>query len=149
MQMSPTGDTTTHGIQNHYDVKKSKNALFHYKESLTFSPSAGNVIQEPMNGTVRNDIEGSEQLSSQITRSSSQPARRPLHALEPLVESGVRIAVRLRPHQDCRWRSLCLAGMTVRKNLLGVASIVRVLGLEPAFSDRLWNFLHSSALDLN
>jgi len=39
--------------------------------------------------------------------------------------------------------------MTVRKNLLGVASIVRVLGLEPAFSDRLWNFLHSSALDLN
>src|ERR1700680_3763490 len=40
------------------------------------------------------------QLSTPKTRSSSRPARRPLHALEPLVESGVRIAVRLRPLPD-------------------------------------------------
>src|SRR6266852_9005838 len=39
-------------------------------------------------------------LSTPITRRSSRPARRPLHALEPLVESGVRITVCLRPHAD-------------------------------------------------
>ena len=47
------------------------------------------------------------------------------------------------------WRSLCLAGMTVRKDLLGVTSIVRALGLEPAGYDRLLDFFHSSALDLD
>jgi hypothetical protein len=46
-----------------------------------------------------------------------------------------------------RWRSLCLAGMTVRKNLMG--GIVRALGPEPTCSDRLWDFVHSSALDLD
>ena len=46
------------------------------------------------------------------------------------------------------WMSLCLAGMTVRKDLLGVTSIVRALGLEPACYDRLLDFFHSSALDL-
>src|ERR1039458_5602978 len=40
------------------------------------------------------------QLSTRKTRSSSRPARRPLDALEPLVESGVRIAVRLRADPD-------------------------------------------------
>ena len=30
------------------------------------------------------------------------------------------------------WMALCLAGFTVRKDLLGVTSIVRALGLEPA-----------------
>jgi len=34
--------------------------------------------------------------------------------------------------QTFLWMSLCLAGMTVRKDLLGVTSIVRALGLEPA-----------------
>ena len=47
------------------------------------------------------------------------------------------------------WMSLCLAGMTVRKDLLGVTSIVRALGLESACYDRLLDFFHSSALDLN
>jgi hypothetical protein len=47
------------------------------------------------------------------------------------------------------WRSLCLAGMTVRKNLLEGAGVVRALGLEPACSGRLPDFFHSSALDLN
>ena len=47
------------------------------------------------------------------------------------------------------WMSLCLAGMTVRKDLLGVTSIVRALGLEPACYDRLLDFFHNSALDLN
>ena len=39
--------------------------------------------------------------------------------------------------------------MTVRKDLLGVTSIVRALGLEPACYDRLLDFFHSAALDLN
>lgn len=47
------------------------------------------------------------------------------------------------------WMSLCLAGMTIRKDLLGVTSIVRALGLEPACYDRLLDFFHSSALDLD
>jgi len=47
------------------------------------------------------------------------------------------------------WMSLCLAGLTVRKDLRGVTSIVRALGLEPACYDRLLDFFHSSALDLD
>jgi hypothetical protein len=47
------------------------------------------------------------------------------------------------------WMSLCLAGMATRKDLLGVTSIVRALGLEPACYDRLLDFFHSPALDLN
>src|SRR5712691_4011189 len=44
--------------------------------------------------------------------------------------------------------ALCLAGMTTRKDLLGVTSIVRALGLAPACYDRLLDFFHSPALDL-
>ena len=47
------------------------------------------------------------------------------------------------------WMSLCLAGMTARKDLQGVTSIVRSLGLMPACYDRLLDFFHSSALDLD
>src|SRR5438477_2241620 len=47
------------------------------------------------------------------------------------------------------WMSLCLAGMTARKDLQGVTSIVRSLGLNPACYDRLLDFFHSSALDLD
>jgi len=45
--------------------------------------------------------------------------------------------------------AVCLAGMTTRKDLMGVTSIVRALGLVPACYDRLLDFLHSPALDLN
>ena len=47
------------------------------------------------------------------------------------------------------WMSLCLAGITVRKDLLGVTSIMRAVGLEPACYDRLLDFFHSAALDLD
>ena len=47
------------------------------------------------------------------------------------------------------WMALCLAGMATRKELLGVTSIVRALGLEPACYDRLLDFFHSPALNLN
>ena len=47
------------------------------------------------------------------------------------------------------WMSLCLMGMTTRKDLLGVTSIVRALGLEPACYDRLLDFFLSPALDLD
>ena len=47
------------------------------------------------------------------------------------------------------WMSLCLAGFSTRKDLLGVTSIVRALGLEPACYDRLLDFFHSPSLDLN
>jgi len=47
------------------------------------------------------------------------------------------------------WMVVCLAGMTTRKDLMGVTSIVRALGLVPACYDRLLDFFHSPALDLN
>src|ERR1039457_7018965 len=47
------------------------------------------------------------------------------------------------------WMALCLAGMTIRKDLLGVTSIVRALGLEPTFYPRLLALLHSPASDLH
>jgi hypothetical protein len=47
------------------------------------------------------------------------------------------------------WMALCLAGMTVRTELLGVTSTIRALGLEPACYDRLLDFFHSPALDLS
>ncbi len=47
------------------------------------------------------------------------------------------------------WMALCLAGFAARKDLLGVTSIVRALGLESACYDRLLDFFHSPALDLN
>jgi hypothetical protein len=46
------------------------------------------------------------------------------------------------------WMAICLAGMTIRTDLLGVTSIVRALGLEPACYDRLLDLFHSPALDL-
>jgi hypothetical protein len=45
--------------------------------------------------------------------------------------------------------AVCLAGMTIRKDLLGVTSIVRALGLKPACYDRLLDFFHSPALKLD
>ncbi len=46
------------------------------------------------------------------------------------------------------WMALCLAGMTTRKELAGVTSIVRAMGLVPACYDRILDFFHSPALDL-
>jgi hypothetical protein len=45
--------------------------------------------------------------------------------------------------------AFCLAGMTVRRDLLGVTSIVRALGLMPVCYDRLLDFFHSPALKLD
>jgi hypothetical protein len=46
------------------------------------------------------------------------------------------------------WMIVCLAGMTVRRDLMGVTSIVRALGLLPVCYDRILDFLHSPALVL-
>jgi hypothetical protein len=43
----------------------------------------------------------------------------------------------------------CLAGMTVRADLMGVTSIVRALGLMPICYDRILDFFHSPALNLD
>ena len=47
------------------------------------------------------------------------------------------------------WMVTVLAGMTIRPDLLGVTSLVRALGLLPASYDRLLDFFHSSALNLD
>lgn len=46
------------------------------------------------------------------------------------------------------WFSTCLAGMTVRGDLLGVTSFVRSLGLKETCYDRILDFFHSKALNL-
>lgn len=51
--------------------------------------------------------------------------------------------------QTFLWMALCLAGMTIRKDLMGVTSIVRALGLVSACYDRLLDFFHSPALGLD
>lgn len=47
------------------------------------------------------------------------------------------------------WFATCVAGMTVRSDLLGVTSIVRALGLETKYYDRLLDSFHSSAIQLD
>lgn len=47
------------------------------------------------------------------------------------------------------WMIVVLAGFCVREDLLGVTSIVRALGLDALCYDRLLDFFHSPALDVN
>ena len=47
------------------------------------------------------------------------------------------------------WMVVCLMGMTVRTDLMGVSSIVRALGLVPSCYDRILDFFHSPALRLD
>ncbi len=46
------------------------------------------------------------------------------------------------------WLATCLAAMTVRVDLLGVTSFVRSLGLDEVCYDRILDFFHSPALNL-
>lgn len=47
------------------------------------------------------------------------------------------------------WFTTCLAGMTLRVDLLGVTSIVRALGLKPFCYDRILDFFHGTGLHLD
>ncbi len=47
------------------------------------------------------------------------------------------------------WMIVCLAAMTIRTDLMGVTSIVRALGLLPVCYDRILDFFHSPALNLD
>jgi hypothetical protein len=47
------------------------------------------------------------------------------------------------------WFVTCLAGMTVRVDLLGVTSIVRALGLKQFCYDRILDFFHETGLSLD
>jgi hypothetical protein len=47
------------------------------------------------------------------------------------------------------WFSVCLAGMTVRIDLLGATSIVRALGLKQFCYDRILDFFHGTGLKLD
>ena len=77
-----------------------------------------------------------------------------LSTLAPLV-SELRCACAR--NRTFLWMALCLAGITIRGDLMGVTSIVRAqcafnsctVGLEPACYDRILDFFHSQALDLN
>jgi hypothetical protein len=47
------------------------------------------------------------------------------------------------------WMCVCLAGFSTRKDLQGVTSIVRALGLQSPCYDRLLDLFHSPAVDLH
>jgi hypothetical protein len=47
------------------------------------------------------------------------------------------------------WFMVCVAGVTVRKDLAGVTSIVRALGLQESFYDRLLDCFHSTGINLH
>lgn len=47
------------------------------------------------------------------------------------------------------WFLTCLAGMTVRDDLLGATSIIRALGLKEICYDRILDFFHSTGLNLD
>jgi hypothetical protein len=47
------------------------------------------------------------------------------------------------------WFATCVAGMTVRTDLLGVTSTIRALGLDQQCYDRLLDSFHSSAIKLS
>jgi hypothetical protein len=46
------------------------------------------------------------------------------------------------------WLTLCLAGMCIRPDTLGVYSIVRTFGLKKSSYYRLLDFFHSPALNI-
>jgi|GEM_PF-1088531 hypothetical protein len=46
------------------------------------------------------------------------------------------------------WFSVCMVGMTVRSDLRGATSMVRALGLKESSYDRILDFFHSKALNL-
>ncbi len=47
------------------------------------------------------------------------------------------------------WFVVCLSGITIRTDLFGVTSIVRAFGLNGLYYDRLLDFFHSSALNVD
>jgi len=44
------------------------------------------------------------------------------------------------------WFVVCLAGISIRSDLMGVTSIVRSIGLRSIYYDRLLDFFHSKAV---
>src|SRR5450759_1757515 len=82
-------------------------------------------------------------------RKSSQPARRPLMLWNQWWNLVCELRCACARNRTFLWMALCLAGITIREDLMGVTSIVRALGLEPACYDRILDFFHSQALDLN
>ena len=47
------------------------------------------------------------------------------------------------------WFAVCVAGLTVRSEKLGVTSIVRALGLQGTFYDNLLDNFHSAGIPLD
>ena len=64
-----------------------------------------------------------------------------------------KLAIQLRDacarNRTFLWMIVCLVGMTIRVDLLGVTSIVRALGLLPIYYDRILDFMHSPALNVD
>src|SRR5271157_922219 len=89
------------------------------------------------------------QLSSPKTDASNHPARRPLMLWNHWWNLVCDLRSACARTRTFLWMALCLAGMATRKELLGVTSTVRALGLEPACYDRLLDFFHSPALNLH
>src|SRR5664279_5370386 len=86
------------------------------------------------------------QLSSPKTESSNCPARRPLMLWYDWWNLVCELRSACARSRTFLWLSLCLARFSTRTDLLGVTSIVRALGLEPACYDRLLGLFPSTSL---
>jgi hypothetical protein len=89
------------------------------------------------------------QLSGPKTDASQNPARRPLMLWNHWWYLVCDLRSACARTRTFLWMALCLAGFATRKDLAGVTSIVRALGLEPTCYHRLLDFFHSPALDLH
>jgi len=47
------------------------------------------------------------------------------------------------------WLVTCIAGITIRSDILGITSIIRAMGLKNSYYDRLLDFFHSPSLNLD
>lgn len=69
-----------------------------------------------------------------------------------LWSAWMRCVMELRPAcgrlRSFFWLLVCLMAMTIRVDLAGVTSFVRVLGLQASCYDRILDFLHSNSLNL-
>ena len=52
-------------------------------------------------------------------------------------------------HRTFLWMAVVLVGFCVREDLWGVTSLIRALGLDALYYDRLLDFFHSPALDID
>lgn len=64
-----------------------------------------------------------------------------------------KIVWQMRPafarHRSFLWFVVCLIGITIRADIIGVTSIIRAVGIKATYYDRILDLFHSNAVNLN